>query len=1675
MSNNLRQTTIGIDWKINNDSLVYANNETDKIISKAGKAEQSFKGTDASINKSATSLRDHNTNFQKNTNSAKEFSDKASSAFNKTESSAKDVSSSIGKIETETDKAKTSATRYGSEVNSSFGKAENAAADLKVDINKVETETDSAKVSVSQYGTQADASFGKAEQAAKEVATSMDKVENETDSAKSASKKFGDGFKTSMKEAGSSTGFLEDKVDKLSSKVSGAYSTIRNAAITLAAISGIKFAFNASSDYNESLNKVNVAFGDNSEEVEKWSKSTLKNSGLAQGTALDLAATFGDMSTSMGLSTDEASDMSTSMVGLAGDLASFKNIGVDQAYSALNGVFTGETESLKGLGIVMTQTNLEQFAMSQGMLKSSTDNVQAQKNALAREKAQVSLNKAIKDHGKNSLEARDAQLKLTEAQGKSDETSQANLSTLSQAELVQLRYAYVMDKTKNAQGDFAATSDQAANSTRVFSESAKEFAANAGQVLLPLFTPVIQMGSKMMISLNKYVPGIKKAFDPLKPYVESGIDWFETQFDKIPEYLESASNFIEPALEPGKKAFISAKDFITDSFIPTIGSLVDTMGPGFLDGAKIAFEGIVLIIDGVVKPAFDWIKDYSDEHPGRMEKFATAATVGLLSLMAYKKVAGVFDGVAGSISGVITLIGKIPTGSGPVIAEGAGDLAGTVGTGKLSKVKTAGGGLVKGVKSGASYLKNGGLSTIGNWLFRGGGAATTAAAGSTGVGVLTAGSVAANGTAVGLKGLLSGGAKSAGGLLKSSGKAIPGLSAILAAANLIGINDENKGNKIGGSTGMLAGGAAGAAIGSFAGPLGTIVGGMIGTMAGTKFGTSAGEAIQKNWGTWTGKMQDFSDDHPILGAPYKWAADFVDSVKDAADSTKKFFTDAYESAKAVFADPLKVNLETEFIEDGVSKKTAKKVNDYLENDLALESGRKEQNASGSKISEEDHESTLSARDEQTAVIVSALDKKEQASGKNINVLKDAGVIDNSAAESAINSADEMNRIRVKNAEKTNDELKALEQARYDEQLAATKGYEDRINGIKQTAKDEGKALTQEQLDEISRLELLSAEERKSIYERYEPEMTRVQNEQRENAVNALSASAEEQKIIMGRLADDSSTLSAKQASEIVKNSLSAKEGAIKSANEKYDEVIAAAEEEYYVSGTISKEQFEAIKGNAENQRDSAIELAEEMHNGVVEQAKAQASGQLDQIDWATGDSLSKWQQFVVDVAGVWNTITGGINSVLKALGVDSQIGKWTPKGYTSSSSSASSSSRKTSGSLEMNYAGNSNFSGGHALVGEEGFELAYNKSTSKAQILGANGPEVANIASGSKILNHKDSAKILSGGLGNGQVLPGFDKGTSSIGDFVSNAWSGTKEVASNVVSKAKDIGSKVADTASAAWDWVSDPAGKLKELIAEKNPYDMGSDNAIIKAGAGAVQTLGEGAKEWVTEKVSGLFNFEGVGSTEQVNAWVQQAMSIAGVPTSWAGPLATIAMKESGGNPSAQNNWDINAINGIPSKGLMQTIVPTFEANKEAGHNNILNPVDNILAAINYIQGRYGDISRVPGIKAMASGRAYVGYEKGGRPPLKETVLVGENGPELVEMDQPGVVHPYEKTKQLFNNNNQQTSTSQSVEFKPQINVTVTGGDTNVAAQVAEAVESKMNDMFESFRRQFGPGVVY
>lgn len=90
----------------------------------------------------------------------------------------------------------------------------------------------------------------------------------------------------------------------------------------------------------------------------------------------------------------------------------------------------------------------------------------------------------------------------------------------------------------------------------------------------------------------------------------------------------------------------------------------------------------------------------------------------------------------------------------------------------------------------------------------------------------------------------------------------------------------------------------------------------------------------------------------------------------------------------------------------------------------------------------------------------------------------------------------------------------------------------------------------------------------------------------------------------------------------------------------------------------------------------------------------------------------------------------------------------------------------------------------------------------------------------------------------------------------------------------------------------------------------------------------------------------------------------------------LATIIRHESSGNPSAINDWDTNAAAGTPSMGLMQTIEPTFERWHLPGHDQILDPVDNIIAGVRYAVARYGSVSEVPGVVGLREGTGYRGY---------------------------------------------------------------------------------------------------
>lgn len=246
--------------------------------------------------------------------------------------------------------------------------------------------------------------------------------------------------------------------------------------IAAAGAASIKMA----SDYEESLNKVDVAFKNSSEQVKAFAKDSLESFGIAEGTALDMSANFGDMATSMGLTTDQAAKMATSLTGLAGDLASFKNIGIDEAITALNAVFTGETESLKRLGIVLTEANLQTFALSKGI------------------KTQV------KD--------------------------------MDQASKVNLRYAYIMANTTNAQGDFERTGGGAANQMRIFQESLKQLGQQFGSIILPAFTKLITAVNSAIKGFGELSPATKGVVVVLAG-VAAGIGPLLSGFGKLLTFL----------------------------------------------------------------------------------------------------------------------------------------------------------------------------------------------------------------------------------------------------------------------------------------------------------------------------------------------------------------------------------------------------------------------------------------------------------------------------------------------------------------------------------------------------------------------------------------------------------------------------------------------------------------------------------------------------------------------------------------------------------------------------------------------------------------------------------------------------------------------------------------------------------------------------------------------------------------------------------------------------------------------------------------------------------------------------------------------------------------------------------------------------------------------------------
>ena len=275
----------------------------------------------------------------------------------------------------------------------------------------------------------------------------------------------------------------------------------------------IKFgseAVNVASKLNAMTAMSNKAFGSMSDDVQKWAKSASNAYGLSQRMALQYTSTLGSMAQGFGFTQQQAVELSETIAARVGDLASYYSITQDEAYNKMSAIFTGETESLKSLGIVMTQAALDQFALANGFGKTT--------------------------------------------------------SQMTEQEKVMLRYKFVMEQTKLAENDFMESSQRGSwgNQIRRLKLQIEDFKASVGQGLIMALTPVISVINVLMSKLvtvgNAFADLMAKLTGGTKKAVTSVVPAVSNMGAAVQGATDSAAEAVDNATASADKATQQAED-----------------------------------------------------------------------------------------------------------------------------------------------------------------------------------------------------------------------------------------------------------------------------------------------------------------------------------------------------------------------------------------------------------------------------------------------------------------------------------------------------------------------------------------------------------------------------------------------------------------------------------------------------------------------------------------------------------------------------------------------------------------------------------------------------------------------------------------------------------------------------------------------------------------------------------------------------------------------------------------------------------------------------------------------------------------------------------------------------------------------------------------------------------
>ena len=455
--------------------------------------------------------------------------------------------------------------------------------------------------------------------------------------------------------AGSYDGSIRIDTAINAAPVDNGLAQIENKIKSLAATIGLAFgvkelidfgkrSIDAASDLAEAQNVVDTAFGAMSWKMEQFAATALETYGISELTAKNMGSTYMAMAKGMGVATDAASDMAVTLTGRLSDIMSFYNKTQSEVDTIGRALITGETEPLKAIGVVMTQTNLSAYAMAQGFSKTYAE--------------------------------------------------------MSSNEQLLVRYKYFLEQTSLAQGDFAKTSEGWANQTRLLSERINEFMTNLGGVIMNVLTPALQFANEAVTFLNDLFFGGKTEEETTAAKnaeaVTDEVTAVGTAADKSKKKLNNLlSGFDELHIISGAK---SDDEESFDAGIDTSNLLgvnldADTSTAkkaaqkyrDIINEIYLAFKRhpLTKTIEGIIKDIgkfFGFIKDNGDISAGDI---VTALMDILGAIIAYKTITGVTSGVTAFSKSFGSLIGLIT--AHPVIAAVAGITALTIGIIALSE------------------------------------------------------------------------------------------------------------------------------------------------------------------------------------------------------------------------------------------------------------------------------------------------------------------------------------------------------------------------------------------------------------------------------------------------------------------------------------------------------------------------------------------------------------------------------------------------------------------------------------------------------------------------------------------------------------------------------------------------------------------------------------------------------------------------------------------------------------------------------------------------------------------------------------------------------------------------------------------------------------------------------